>query len=437
MLSDYFKLKEHGTDVRTEIIAGFTTFITMSYIIFVNPLFLADAGIPHEAAVGATIIASAFATILMGIYANFPVALAPGMGLNAFFTYTIVIGMGIPWETALGAVFISGIIFLILTISNIRQAIIHAVPQSLRSAIGAGIGLFIATIGLRNAGLIVSNPDTLVTLGDLSDPSVQLVLFGLVFTGFLITKKIRGAFLIGVITTTLIAMIFNLNDARLPTSAANIIGTPPSIAPTLLKLDIAGALKVGLITVIFSFTFVDLFDTIGTFMGVTNKAGLMREDGHVPGMGRALTCDAIGTIFGAVVGTSTTTSYIESASGIEEGGRTGLTSLVTGILFLAALFFTPLVTSVPGIATAPILVLVGVLMIGDIRNINFDDFTEAFPAFLTIVLMPLTSSIAQGIAFGFTGYAIVKTLAGRTREVGLVMYLLMILFIIQFAYFRV
>ncbi len=434
-LENYFKLNERGTDVRTEVIAGFTTFITMAYIIFVNPIFLTAAGIPQEAAIGATIIASAFATILMGLYANFPIALAPGMGLNAFFAYTIVIGMGIPWETALGAVFISGVIFLLLTLTKARQAIILAVPQTLRSAIAVGIGLFIATIGFRNAGIIVSNEDTLVSLGNLADPSVQLCFFGLIITGFFIVKKIRGAFLIGVFTTTLIAMIFNIGDTKLPTSVTDIIGAPPSIASTFLKLDIVGALGLGLITVIFSFTFVDLFDTIGTFMGVTKKAGLMKEDGSVPGMDKALSCDAIGTIFGAIVGTSTTTAYVESASGIEEGGRTGLTSLVTGLLFLAALFFAPLVTLVPSIATAPVLILVGVMLMGEVVNIKFDDFTEALPAFFTIILMPLTASIAQGIAFGFTAYAIMKTIAGRSREVGLVMYLLMILFIVQFAFF--
>ena len=434
-LENYFKLKDHGTSIRTEIIAGFTTFITMAYIIFVNPLFLADAGMPHEAAIGATILASAFATILMGLYANFPIALAPGMGLNAFFAYTIVLGMGLPWETALGAVFISGIIFLILTIKRVIQAIILAVPRSLRSAIAVGIGLFIATIGFNNSGIIVSDPDTLVGLGNLSDPSVQLVLFGLIFTGFLVIRKIKGAFLIGVVIITLISMVFNIGNATLPIAVTHIIGPPPSIGPTLLKLDIMGALGVGLITVIFSFTFVDLFDTIGTFMGVTRKAGLMDEDGNVPGMDKALTSDAIGTLFGAVVGTSTTTSYIESAAGIEEGGRTGLTSLVTGLLFLAALFFAPLVTSVPAIATAPVLILIGVLMMTDVLNINFTDLTEAIPAFLTIILMPLTFSIAQGIAFGFTSYAIFKTLAGRSNEVGLVMYILMGLFIIQFAFF--
>jgi AGZA family xanthine/uracil permease-like MFS transporter len=433
-LERYFKLKEHRTDVKTEILAGLTTFITMAYIIFVNPTFLAAAGIDHGAAITATIIAAAFATILMGVYANFPIALAPGMGVNAFFAYGIVLGMGIPWQTALGAVFISGFIFLLLTITKARQAIIKAVPQSLRSAIAVGIGLFIAFIGFKNAGIVVANPATFVGLGDLSNPAVMVAIFGLLFTGLLVTRKVKGSFLIGIFVTTIIAMIFKVNTAP-PTGLGDLIGMPPSIGPTLGQLDIGAALGMGLITVIFSLTFVDLFDTLGTFMGVTRKAGLMDKEGNVPGMDRALTVDSVGTMAGAVLGTSTTTSYIESAAGIEEGGRTGLTAVTTGILFLLALFFAPLVGLVPAIATAPILILVGIFMMSDVVNIKFADFTESFPAFLTFILMPLTFSIANGIAVGFTAYAIMKTIAGKSKDVGIVMYVLMVLFIIQFAFF--
>lgn len=433
-LEKYFKLKEHGTDVKTEMLAGLTTFVTMGYIIFVNPTFLAAAGIDHGAAITATIIASAFATLVMGLYANFPIALAPGMGVNAFFAYGIVLGMGIPWQTALGAVFISGVIFLILTITKARQAIIRAVPQSLRSAIAVGIGLFIALIGFKNAGIVEANPDTLVQIGDLTNPAVMVALFGLVFTGLLVTKKIKGSFLIGILVTTVIAMIFKV-DTALPTGLGDFIGSPPSIGPTFGQLDIGAALGIGLITVVFSLTFVDLFDTLGTFMGVTRKAGLMDKDGNVPGMDRALTADSVGTMAGAVVGTSTTTSYIESAAGIEEGGRTGLTAVTTGILFLLALFFAPLVGLVPGVATAPVLILVGIFMMSDVVNIKFDDFTESFPAFLTFILMPFTFSIANGIAVGFTAYAIIKTITGKSKDVGIVMYVLMVLFIVQFVFF--
>ncbi|MGF7185092.1 AGZA family xanthine/uracil permease-like MFS transporter [Desulfitispora alkaliphila] len=433
-LDKFFKLSERNTDVKTEIIAGLTTFITMSYIIFVNPDFLTAAGIPQEAAIGATILASAFATLLMGLYANFPIGLAPGMGLNAFFTYTIVLGMDVPWETALGAVFISGIIFVILTVTKARQAIIKAVPQTLRSAIAVGIGLFIALIGLKNAGIIIGDDITLVALGDLGDPLVQLAIFGVLVTGVLVAKRVTGAFLIGMFITTVVAMIFGF--AQVPKSTADIFSTQlPSIAPTFMQMDILGALSIGLITVVFSFTFVDLFDTIGTFMGVTQKAGMVKEDGNVPGMDKALMCDSVGTVFGAAVGTSTTTSYVESAAGTEAGGRTGLTAVTVGVMFLLALFFAPLVAIVPGVATAPILVLVGVLMMSEVTKIKFSDFTEAFPAFMTIFLMPMTFSIAQGIAFGFTGYAIMKTATGRWNEVGLVMYILAFLFIIQFAFF--
>jgi adenine/guanine/hypoxanthine permease len=435
-LTRFFKLDEKNTTIKTEIVAGLTTFITMAYIIFVNSAFLADAGIPREAAIAATIISSAFASILMGLYANFPIALAPGLGLNAYFTYTVVKSMGIPWETALGAVFISGFIFFLLAITRTIQTIIKAIPQFLISAISVGIGLFIAFIGFKNAGIIVNNPDTSVALGNLRNPSVLLALLGLVFTSFLVVRRVKGSFLIGIIAITLLTMVFNINNASFPQTFHDIISTPPNIMPTLLKLNIAGAIGMGLINIIFSFTFVDLFDNIGTFMGVTRKAGMIDETGNVPGMNKALLCDSFASMFGAAVGTSTTTSYVESAAGIEEGGRSGLTAVTVGLLFLAALFLTPVVKLVPSFAIAPVLIIIGVFMMSEVVNIKFEDFTEALPAFLTIVLMPLTFSIAQGIAFGFTAYALMKTFSGKWKEVSPTMYILTALFIIQFAFFK-
>jgi AGZA family xanthine/uracil permease-like MFS transporter len=405
----------------------------MSYIIFVNSSFLADAGIPKEAAIAATILSSAFASVLMGLYANFPIALAPGMGLNAFFAYTIVQKMGIPWQTALGAVFISGCIFIFMTVTNLRQAIIKAIPNFLRSAIAVGIGFFISFIGFKNAGIVVSNPNTFVSLGNLTNPAVFVSIIGLAITSFLVVKKIKGAFLISIIFTTIIAMLFKIGGASFPTS---LISAPPSVAPVFGHLDVIQAFGLGLINIIFCFTFVDMFDNIGTFTGVTRKAGMMDENGDVPGMDKALFCDAVASSAGAIIGTCTTTSYIESAAGIEEGGRTGLTAVTVGLLFLAALFFAPVVGSVPAVATAPILITVGMFMIEDITNINFKDFTEGFPAFLVIFLMPLTFSIAQGIAFGFTAYTIIKVLTGKYKEINLVMYVLTALFIVQFACFK-
>lgn len=431
-----FKLSDRGSDIKTELLAGLTTFITMSYIIFVNSAFLADAGIPRSAAIAATIISSALACILMGLYANFPIALAPGMGLNAYFAYTIVQKMGVPWQTALGAVFISGIIFLVLTVTKARQAIIKAIPQFLRCAIAVGIGLFISFIGFKNSGIIVSNPDTYLSLGNLTTPPVLVALLGLAVTAFLISRKIKGAFLISIIATTFFSMLFKVQGASFPHGLSGLVSAPPSIAPVFAHLDIFGAIGYGLINIIFCFTFVDMFDNIGTFMGVTRKAGLMDKDGNVPDMDKALLCDAVASTAGSVIGTCTITSYIESAAGIEEGGRTGLTSVVVGLLFLLTLFFSPLVSVVPAVATAPILITVGMLMIEDIVNINFKDFTEGFPAFLVILLMPLTLSIAQGIAFGFIAYTLIKVFVGKHKEVSPVMYILTALFILQFSCFR-
>jgi AGZA family xanthine/uracil permease-like MFS transporter len=433
VLDKFFQLREHRTTVGTECLAGFTTFVTLAYILFVNPSILKDAGMPVEATFAATCVSSAFATLIMGLYANYPIAVAPGMGLNAFFTYAVVIGMGLPWQTALGAVFISGVVFFLLTVTKVREWIIAGVPQVLRLAIGVGIGLFIAFIGLRNAGMIVKSDATLVTLGDVRSPATLVSLAGLIITAFLVARKIRGALLMGVLATTAIAIVARVSPP--PTGLGSFVTLRNPIASlqsTAFQLDIRGALKVGLIPILFSFTFVDLFDNIGTLVGVARKAGLLDERGQLPRIGKALFADSLGTMFGALMGTSTVTSYIESAAGIAEGGRTGLTAVVVSLLFVLALVFSPLVGLIPPQATAPVLILVGVMMMSEIVHIKFDDFTEALPAFLTIIMMPLTYSIAQGLAFGFMSYTVIKFLAGRHQDNSAVTYLLTILFVLHF-----
>lgn len=432
-LEGYFQLRENRTDIRTECLAGLTTFVTLAYILFVNPSILKDAGMPVEATFAATCVSSAFATLIMGLYANYPIAVAPGMGLNAFFTYAVVIGMNLPWQTALGAVFISGVVFFLLTVTKVREWIVEGVPQVLRLAIGVGIGLFIAFIGLRNAGIIVNSDATLVTLGNVKSPGALVSIAGLIITAFLIARKIKGALLIGVLATTFIAIVSKVSAA--PTGIGSFMALTNPIAnlqPTAFHLDIGAALKVGLIPILFSFTFVDLFDNIGTLVGVSRKAGLLNEQGQLPRIGKALFSDSLGTMFGALMGTSTVTSYIESAAGVSEGGRTGLTAVVVGLLFILALGFAPMVGLIPPQATAPVLILVGVLLMSEIVHIKFDDFTEAFPAFLTIIMMPLTYSIAQGLAFGFMSYTIIKLLAGRHRDNNPVTYILTILFVLHF-----
>ena len=417
----------------TEIVAGASSFMATAYIIVVNPSVLSQAGMPFAAVLTATVLVSFFSSLMMGLYARNPILVAPGMGLNAFFTYAVVIGMGLSWQTALGAVFISGVVFFLLTVTKVREWIIAGVPQVLRLAIGVGIGLFIAFIGLRNSGLIVKSDATLVTLGDVKSPATLVSMVGLIITAFLVARKIRGALLIGVLATTLIAIVARVSPP--PTGIGSFVTlTNPiaSLQSTAFQLDIRGALKVGLIPILFSFTFVDLFDNIGTLVGVARKAGLLDERGQLPRIGKALFADSLGTMFGALMGTSTVTSYIESAAGIAEGGRTGLTAVVVSLLFLLALVFSPLVGLIPIQATAPVLILVGVLMMSEIVHIRFDDFTEALPAFLTIIMMPLTYSIAQGLAFGFMSYTVIKFLAGRHQDNSAVTYLLTILFVLHF-----
>jgi AGZA family xanthine/uracil permease-like MFS transporter len=445
-LEKFFKLSENNTNVKTEIIAGITTFMTMAYIIFVNPDLLKMGGInqagalfdgavgftaandPYVAAlVTATILAAALTTILMGLVTNLPFALASGMGLNAFFAFTVAPQYG--WQAALGAVLISGIVFFLLAIFGIIDKIDQAVPTSLKRAVAAGIGLFIALIGLKNAGIIVASPATLVTLGPLTEAGPALATIGLIITALLMAFKVKGAILIGILLTTVIGMFTGVTNV--PASVSEIVGMPASLSPIAMQLDFKGALNLGFM-VIFALVFVDLFDTMGTLLGTGARAGFLDKEGRLPKIKQAMTVDAIGTMGGALLGTSTVTTYVESTAGISEGGRTGLTSIVTGVMFLLALFFTPLAGIVPSAATAPALVIVGVLMIGAVTHIDFDDFTEAFPAFLTIAVMPFAFSIAHGIAAGFLAYPMVKVAAGRAKEVHWLVYILAVISLVHF-----
>ena len=428
----YFKIREKGSSVRTELIAGLTTFIAMAYILFVNPNILADAGIPKDAAIASTIWIAALASMAMGVFANYPVALAPGMGLNAFFAYYVCGVLGLHWTVALGAVFFSGVLFLILTVGGIRQAIINAVPRDLKLAISVGIGLFIAFIGLKGTGLIVENSATYVSLGHVTAPTTLLSLFGLLFTAALMARNVHGSILIGIFVTTVLAMALGMTPA--PQGLGDIVSTSlPHMGGTFGQLDLAGAWNYGLVSIIFTFTVVELFDNMGTLIGLTTKAKMVKPDGHIENIDKALTTDAVGTMVSAVFGTSTVTSYIESAAGIAAGGRTGLTALAAGVLFLAALLFTPLIGLVPAFATAPALILVGALLMSEVGKIDFSDFTNALPAFLTIIMMPLTSSIANGFAFGFISYTIMKLFAGQYKKVSWIMYLVSIAFLINLA----
>ena len=426
----YFKIREKGSSVRTEILAGLTTFIALAYIIFVNPNILSEAGIPKEAAIASTIWIAALSTMVMGVVANYPVALAPGMGLNAFFAYYVCGTLGLHWTVALGAVFFSGVLFLILTVSHIRQAIINAVPQNLRVAIGVGIGLFIAFIGLKGTGLIVPDKATFIGLGHVTDPKTLLSLFGLVLTGALMARNIQGSILIGIVATTVLSMC--LGYSPIPHGIGDIVSTSmPHMGATFGQLDIMGAWNYGIVSIIFTFTVVELFDNMGTLIGLTSKAKLVKPNGEIENLDRALTTDAVGTIFSSIFGTSTVTSYIESAAGIAAGGKTGLTAVTVSICFFIALLFAPLVGLVPGFATAPPLILVGALMMAEVGKINFQDFSDGLPAFLTIIMMPLTGSIANGFAFGFVSYAFMKTAVGKYKEVSWIMWLVSIAFVIN------
>ena len=422
-----FKLKENKTSVKTEIMAGITTFMTMSYILAVNPQILGDAGMDKGAVFTATIIASIIAILIMGFYANLPFALSSGMGLNAFFTYTVVMTMGKSWEFALAAVFIEGIVFIILSIFNVREAIFNAIPRSLKTAVSVGIGLFIALIGLLNSTVIVKN-DIGLGLGNLVSKESFIFFIGLLIMAVLTARKTKGALLIGIVISTIIALFTGVS--KLP--EGGIIQLPPSISPIALKLDFSSMLSFEMFSVVFAFLFVDLFDTVGTLTGVATKAKMLDENGELPNAGRALFADSIGTTLGSLLGTSTVTTFVESATGVAEGGRTGLTALSAGFCFFLSIFFYPLITIIPPQATAAALVMVGLFMIDSIVDINFGDFTESFPAFMTIIMMPFAYSIAEGIAFGMISYASVKLLTGKGKEVSPLVYVLALVFLLRY-----
>ena len=427
MLQHVFHLEENQTTVGRELLAGLTTFMTMAYVVVVNPQILSESGMPVDGVLFATCISSAVATLIMGLWANYPIALAPGMSLNAYFTYSIVLGRGVPWPTALGVVFFSGALFLLLTLSNIREQVVNAIPDCLKHGTAAGIGLFIAFIGLRNAKLIVANRATFVSFGKISDPEVLLAAAGLVFIAILMARRFSSAILLGIVAITLAGIPRGLSHWP-----AHFLSLPhPS--GTFLQLDLRAAAKIGLGDLIFVFFFVDLFDNVGTLVGVCEGGGFLR-DGKLPRASRALVADAIGTMFGALTGTSTVTSYIESASGVAAGARTGLGNLVIALLFLLAMFCAPLVAAIPAYATAPALVLVGALMSGAVARVRWDDFSEAFPAFLTLVATPLTFSIATGLSLGVLSFTFVKVGSGRHREVSPLIWVLTVLFILRYAF---
>ncbi len=430
MLERLFQLKAHHTDVRTEVLAGITTFLTMAYILFVNPSILGETGMDKGAVFVATCLAGAIGSTIMGLIANYPIALAPGMGLNAFFTYTVVLHMGHTWQVALGAVFLSACMFFLLSIFRIREWIINSIPLALRSAIAAGIGLFLALIALQKAGIVAPHPATMLTLGDLSQPAPVLAILGFFLIVGLEARRVTGAVLIGILAVSVAGIALGVSHF------GGVFSMPPSLAPTFLQLDIKGALDIGLVSVIFAFLFVDLFDNSGTLIAVAKKAGLMRADGYMPKMGRALIADSTAAMGGSLLGTSTTTSYIESAAGVSAGGRTGLTAIVVAILFLLALFLAPLAGSVPAFATAPALFFVAVLMASGLAEIDWNDLTTAAPVLVTALAMPFTYSIADGIAFGFIAWAAIKALAGRWRELSPALVILAVLFVIKLGFFQ-
>jgi AGZA family xanthine/uracil permease-like MFS transporter len=434
VLNRFFGLDAHGTTVPTEVFAGLTTFLTMAYIVVVNPVILGAAGMPVAGVAVATCLAAGIGSILMGLVSNYPLALAPGMGLNAYFTYTVVQGMGLPWQTALGCVFLSGIAFLLLTVAGVRQLIISAVPRSLFAAVGGGIGLFIAFIGLSDAGVIVAKPGTMVGLGNLTAPTAALSMLGLLVIASLQAKRVKGAMLFGILLTATIAWI--LGFAHFAPGAYRL----SDLSATAFKLDIPAALNLkggiglSLLEIVFVFLFVDMFDNVGTLMAVTKRAGLTAPDGTVPRMNRILLADSASMLVGAVAGTSPVTSYIESASGVAVGGRTGLTSVVVGLLFLGTLFFAPLVQAIPAAATAPALILVGALMMGALAEVEWTDPGAAIPAFLTVIIIPLSYSIANGLAFGITSHAVLKLVRGQAALKDWLVYLLATLCVVRFIY---
>lgn len=434
-----FKLQENKTNVKTEVYAGITTFMTMAYILIVNPNILSAAGMDAGALLTATAIASALGTFCMAIFANYPFALAPGMGLNAFFAFSVVLQYGYSWQTALTAVFIEGIIFIILSFANVREAIFNAIPKNMKSATSVGIGLFIAFIGMQNSGIIVDNSATLVGIGNVKTVPVALALIGTLITVALVIKKVRGALLLGIIITYVLGIIceltgiyvVNIDAGMYSLIPSGVVSMPPSISPIFFKLDFSNIFSLEFVTVIFSFLFVDLFDTLGTLIGVSTKAGYLDKEGKLPRIKGALLADAVGTTAGAVLGTSTVTTFVESASGVADGGRTGLTSAVTGLLFLLALLFSPIITAIPSFATTPALIVVGLFMMEQVINIKFDDYTEGFPAFIAILMMVVSYSISEGLIFGVISYVALKLLAGRSKELNPVIIIIAILFVLK------
>jgi AGZA family xanthine/uracil permease-like MFS transporter len=432
MLEKFFQLKKNKTTIRTEIIAGITTFMTMAYILAVNPDILSATGMDKGAIFTATALSAAAGTLVMALWAKLPFALAPGMGLNAFFAFGVCLGMGLSWQFALTAVFLEGLLFILMTVFNIREVIINAIPVSIKNAISVGIGLFIAFIGMKNAGIIIANDATFLHLGDMKSAGVLLAFGGIVLTGVLLALKVKGALLIGMIITTLAGI--PLNITQLPHFDFSV----PSISSIAWKFEwewIESAEGIfTMITVLFTFLFVDMFDTVGTLIGVSTKANMLSEDGKIPQVKQALMADSLGTTLGAILGTSTVTTYVESAAGVAEGGRTGLTSFTTAILFICALFLSPLFLMIPAAATAPALVLVGVMMMSPIQNLDLDDYTESIPAFFTLIMMPLTFSIAEGIVFGILAYVLLKLLTGKYKDISIISYLLAVLFILKFVF---
>lgn len=428
MLERFFRLRENKTNIRTEVIAGFTTFMTMAYVLILHPSILSDAGMNKEAMFTVTALAAVAGTLLMAFLTNLPFALAPGMGLNAFFTYTVVIQMNYHWQVALTAVFIEGIIFIVLTAFNIREAIINSIPLSIKHAISVGIGLFIALIGLQHAEIIKPNEETFVMLGDMSNHKVWIALSGFLVMGVFLVLRVKGALLLGIITAA-IAGVF-LGETTIPTE--NLIGLPPDISPVFFKLDFRQLLKADIIIVVFTFLFVDMFDTVGTLVGVSSKAKMLDKGGNVPKAKQALFADSIATTLGALLGTSTVTTYVESAAGVTEGGKTGLTGVVVAFFFLLTLFFSGIFLMIPVAAGAPALIMIGLFMMSPVQNINMEDYSEAIPVFLTIIMMPFTFSISEGITFGILSYVIIKVLTGKFRKVSIVLYILSVFFLIKF-----
>lgn len=429
LLESFFKLKEHNTTVKTEVLAGFTTFLTMAYIVLVNPLILSSTGMDLNAVFVATCLAAALGTAIMGLVANYPIALAPGMGLNAYFTFTVVKGMGVPWDVALGAVFVSGLVFLAVSLFRVREAIVNAIPQSLKFAISAGVGMFLAIIALKNAGVVTSHPVTYLTLGNMHSPTTLLAILGFFLIVALEYRRVHGSIIIGILVVTTLSILLGLSKFE------GVVAPIPSMAPTFMKMNLHGAMNIGLLGVIFVFFFVDLFDTTGTLIGVSHRAGLLDKDGKLPRLKRALLADSIAITVGAVMGTSSTTAYIESAAGTAVGGRTGLTATVVAVLFLACLWLSPLAKTVPPYATAPALCYVAVLMARGLAEIDWSDLTEAAPAVMTALAMPFTFSIADGIAFGFISYAVIKILAGRFRDLKPAVLVIAALWIFKLACF--